>query len=98
MQRPAISIVLSALFALLVMTAPASCTPVAPGDAAAHAAVPPPRIDAPLASHTSHATAVLAGGCFWGVQWVFEYVPGVINVTSGYSGGGAATATYEWLF
>jgi peptide-methionine (S)-S-oxide reductase len=37
----------------------------------------------------------LAGGCFWGLQWVFEHVPGVTNVTSGYSGGAAGTATYE---
>jgi peptide-methionine (S)-S-oxide reductase len=95
MQKPDVSIALRALFALLVMTALASCTPVAMGDAAAHAAAPPPRIDAPLARHAGHATAVLAGGCFWGVQWVFEHVPGVINVTSGYSGGGAATAAYE---
>ncbi len=40
-------------------------------------------------------TAVLAGGCFWGVEAVFEHVRGVKSVTSGYAGGSAETATYE---
>lgn len=40
-------------------------------------------------------TAVLAGGCFWGVQGVFQHVDGVIHATSGYAGGKAETATYE---
>ncbi|MEY4270260.1 MAG: hypothetical protein RLZZ58_1476 [Pseudomonadota bacterium] len=41
------------------------------------------------------ATAVLAGGCFWGVEGVFSRVKGVISVESGYHGGGAATAQYD---
>jgi peptide-methionine (S)-S-oxide reductase len=86
---------LRTLFALLVMPAAASCAPVMDGGAAAHMAVPAPEVDTPLASHSGKATAVLAGGCFWGMQWVFEHVPGVTNVTSGYSGGATATATYE---
>jgi peptide-methionine (S)-S-oxide reductase len=40
-------------------------------------------------------TAVFAGGCFWGVQGVFQHVEGIINATSGYAGGSAETATYE---
>jgi peptide-methionine (S)-S-oxide reductase len=40
-------------------------------------------------------TAVLAGGCFWGVDAVFKHVKGVANVVSGYSGGSASTAQYE---
>jgi peptide-methionine (S)-S-oxide reductase len=40
-------------------------------------------------------TAVFAGGCFWGTQSVFERVKGVVATTAGYSGGSAATATYE---
>jgi peptide-methionine (S)-S-oxide reductase len=44
---------------------------------------------------TGHQTAVLAGGCFWGVEAVFEHVKGVTNVVSGYSGGSASTAHYE---
>ena len=86
---------LRTLLMLLVMPAAASCGPAAGDVAAAHAAVPAPSVDAPLANHSGKATAVLAGGCFWGVQWVFEHVPGVTNVTSGYSGGAAATARYE---
>ena len=42
-------------------------------------------------------TAVLAGGCFWGVEAVFEHVKGVTGVTSGYSGGAAKTAHYEMI-
>jgi peptide-methionine (S)-S-oxide reductase len=40
-------------------------------------------------------TAVFAGGCFWGVEAVFEHIKGVSNVTSGYSGGAAKTANYD---
>jgi peptide-methionine (S)-S-oxide reductase len=40
-------------------------------------------------------TAVLAGGCFWGVQAVFEHVRGVVQVVAGYSGGAKANPTYE---
>lgn len=40
-------------------------------------------------------TAVFAGGCFWGVEAVFEHVKGVTDVTSGYTGGDATTATYN---
>jgi len=47
---------------------------------------------APIAS--SRATAVFAGGCFWGVDAVFKHVKGVVDVVSGYSGGSAATAKY----
>lgn len=43
----------------------------------------------------SSATAVFAGGCFWGVQGVFQHVKGVTKAVSGYSGGSAETATYD---
>jgi peptide-methionine (S)-S-oxide reductase len=47
-------------------------------------------------SSPAHAdTAVLAGGCFWGMEAVFEHVKGVSDVVSGYAGGGAANARYE---
>jgi peptide-methionine (S)-S-oxide reductase len=58
-------------------------------------AVPPPTIDAPLAAKPGTATAVLAGGCFWGVEGVYEHVKGVQSVQSGYAGGSATTAHYE---
>jgi peptide-methionine (S)-S-oxide reductase len=69
---------------LLMMPAMASCAAATNDEVTAHAAVPIPSIDAPLANHSGKATAVLAGGCFWGMQWVFEHVPGVYYVTSGY--------------
>lgn len=59
------------------------------------AAVPAPAVDAPRASAPGQQTAVVAGGCFWGVQAVFQHVKGVISATSGYSGGSAKTADYE---
>jgi peptide-methionine (S)-S-oxide reductase len=46
-------------------------------------------------AQAQHAEAVFAGGCFWGVQWVFEHVRGVSAVVSGYSGGSVANPTYE---
>ena len=57
--------------------------------------IPDPALDAPLAAAKDKQTAVLAGGCFWGIEAVFEHVKGVTNVTSGYSGGSAETADYE---
>jgi peptide-methionine (S)-S-oxide reductase len=57
--------------------------------------IPDPALDAPLANAKGEQTAVLAGGCFWGVEAVFEHVKGVIKVTSGYSGGPANAAQYE---
>jgi peptide-methionine (S)-S-oxide reductase len=59
------------------------------------AAVPNPAADAPLATAKSQQTAVVSGGCFWGIQAVFQHVKGVISATSGYSGGEAKTAEYE---
>jgi peptide-methionine (S)-S-oxide reductase len=55
--------------------------------------LPAPTLDATLAGAPS-ATAVLAGGCFWGIQGVFQHVKGVKQVLSGYSGGAAASARY----
>ena len=63
--------------------------------AATHGSVPSPVVDSAVATSPGQQTAVLAGGCFWGVQAVFQHVKGVTNVTSGYSGGSAKTAQYE---
>jgi peptide-methionine (S)-S-oxide reductase len=57
--------------------------------------LPDPSADAPLAAKKGKQTAVVAGGCFWGVQAVFQHVKGVKEATSGYSGGAANTAEYE---
>lgn len=56
--------------------------------------IPPPARDEP-ASGAHSETAVFAGGCFWGVQGVFEHVRGVQQAVAGYSGGAAGTAQYE---
>jgi peptide-methionine (S)-S-oxide reductase len=56
--------------------------------------IPAPAVDEPAGTrHTE--TAVFAGGCFWGVQGVFQHVKGVTNAVSGYSGGKKETAEYE---
>ena len=56
--------------------------------------IPAPAQDEKVVA-THSETAVFAGGCFWGVQGVFEHVRGVKQVASGYSGGAASTAQYE---
>ncbi len=56
--------------------------------------VPPPSVDA-TASQATSEVAVLAGGCFWGVQGVFQHVKGVTGAVSGYAGGQKSTAQYE---
>src|ERR1700722_7148020 len=56
--------------------------------------VPPPALDEPTGQAASEV-AVVAGGCFWGVQGVFQHVEGVTNAVSGYAGGDKATAQYE---
>ena len=50
---------------------------------------------APAAAAPRTETAVLAGGCFWGMEWVYEHVKGVTGVVSGYAGGSAADASYD---
>src|SRR5436853_6123883 len=57
--------------------------------------IPAPALDTPVAEATGTQTAVLAGGCFWGLQGMFEHVQGVTKVVAGYSGGAKATAHYE---
>ncbi|MDB5702209.1 MAG: msrA [Sphingomonadales bacterium] len=54
---------------------------------------PVPTVDAPASGHK--ATAVFAGGCFWGMEAVFSHVKGVTSVVSGYAGGTSTTANYE---
>jgi peptide-methionine (S)-S-oxide reductase len=56
--------------------------------------VPAPALDEP-AGNASFEVAILAGGCFWGVQGVFQHVTGVANAVSGYAGGDKSTAHYE---
>ena len=58
--------------------------------------IPPPAVDAAFATPgASSKTAVLSGGCFWGIQAVYQHVSGVRKAISGYAGGSASTAEYE---
>src|SRR6266446_899544 len=70
---------------------------VAFGAGNASGVVPPPAVDATKATSSGQQTAVVAGGCFWGIQAVFQHVKGVVSATSGYSGGEAKTAQYEMV-
>jgi peptide-methionine (S)-S-oxide reductase len=56
--------------------------------------IPPPAMDA-AATDSGIQTAVIAGGCFWGVQGVFQHTAGVVNAISGYAGGAKSTASYD---
>ncbi len=57
--------------------------------------LPDPTLDQPLAKTSDREIAVVAGGCFWGVQEVFEHVKGVVRATAGYAGGAPNTAHYK---
>ena len=59
--------------------------------------IPPPALDEPANPQATSAVAILAGGCFWGVQGVFQHVDGVTSAVSGYAGGAANTAHYEMV-
>jgi peptide-methionine (S)-S-oxide reductase len=59
------------------------------------ASLPRPDVDAPLASVSGEESTVVSGGCFWGIQAVYQHVKGVKSAVSGYSGGASATAHYE---
>src|SRR5271157_829614 len=81
-----ISLLLLILAGLLLFASASDRNPVA---------LPNPAVDEPPATKSGQETLVLAGGCFWGVQAVFQHVKGVISATSGYSGGASNTAEYE---
>lgn len=80
------------LVAMATIVAALACTRVKAGSPAV---LPAPTMDAALAKSKAQETAVLSGGCFWGIQAVFQHVKGVTAATSGYTGGDASTARYE---
>ena len=83
---------------LAILAAPVAVLVSSHGGAAAReevTVIPDPASDTPLATSHGSSKAVLAGGCFWGLQAVFQHVKGVTHVTAGYSGGNADTAQYE---
>ena len=81
---------LRSLFGVLPLVALAACSV---SDAAV--TLPDPAVDTPAAAAKGMQTAVFAGGCFWGIEAVFEHIKGVSNAVSGYAGGTAETAKYE---
>lgn len=83
---------LAVLLPVIVLTT--ACRPARAGSISPF---PDPSVDEPPAKAGTHETAVLSGGCFWGVQAVFKHVKGVISATSGYAGGEASTAHYEMV-
>jgi len=82
MRRPILGIIPAFLLSV-------ACTAASAAD---QRVVPAPRLDPPA---SGQQTAVLAGGCFWGVEAVFERVKGVKSVVSGYAGGARKDATYD---
>ena len=59
--------------------------------------IPPPAQDEAAPAGAANQTVVLAGGCFWGVQAVYQYTKGVTSAVAGYSGGAKETAHYEMV-
>jgi peptide-methionine (S)-S-oxide reductase len=80
------------LLASLTLVLTAACQPL---HAEQVRVVPPPAVDEDTAAAGASEVAVLAGGCFWGVQGVFQHLKGVKSAVSGYAGGDRATADYE---
>jgi peptide-methionine (S)-S-oxide reductase len=68
---------------------------ISPSAAESARALPAPALDEPAAGQAATEVAVLAGGCFWGVQGVFQHVEGVTSAVSGYAGGAKETAEYD---
>ena len=95
-DTPALRSWLAGLAGVALTVAAVAAVPVPNPFAAAERGriVPPPAVDAPAGTATSEV-AVFAGGCFWGVQGVFQHVTGVTGAVSGYAGGDKATARYE---
>jgi peptide-methionine (S)-S-oxide reductase len=83
------------LSAVSLPTAGCASLVTALGTAASAVNVPAAAVDEPAGTRGAHEIALLAGGCFWGVQGVFEHVRGVDRAESGYAGGAAPTAHYE---
>ena len=84
------------IFAALLLGAGIALRDV-PSAAESARSVPPPVLDTPANPQATSEVAILAGGCFWGVQGVFQHVQGVTSAVSGYAGGAADTAHYEMV-
>jgi peptide-methionine (S)-S-oxide reductase len=87
----------SFLYLALVLLGSLVATTACNARAGTPAPVPTAVVDAKLASASTQQTAVISGGCFWGIQAVFQHVKGVISATSGYSGGSVKNPDYEMV-
>ena len=81
------------LIATIFLAGTLVCTPAMAAEGST--VLPDAAVDAPLAAKPGKQTAVVAGGCFWGIQLVFQHVRGVKNASSGYTGGTVASPEYE---
>ncbi len=89
-KMPVLGVAVIALAAMLYLAPPATAEKAK--------AIPAPNqqvLDAVSANTQASDTIVFAGGCFWGIQAVFQHTKGVLNAVSGYAGGKASTADYE---
>ena len=94
MQRALYFLFAAAIFATVFALAAVHSSAKLPS---ANTAFPKPALDDSIAPARSRQVAVLSGGCFWGVQAVFQHTRGVISATSGYTGGTEDTAHYEMV-
>jgi peptide-methionine (S)-S-oxide reductase len=94
MPNPSFKSLRYGILSLLILSC-FSLLAVAIAQTSTRAVIPTPTTDISTNVVKGKQTAVLAGGCFWGVEAVFEHVKGVSEVVSGYSGGSATTAQYE---
>lgn len=85
----AAAVMLALVAGVMFVTRPSSALVAAPS------AVPAPLVDNPLATAPGTETAVFAGGCFWGIQAVYQHVKGVKSAVSGYAGGTGASPSYQ---
>jgi peptide-methionine (S)-S-oxide reductase len=92
MVKSAPSILFSCLLAATLLLHPDFSQARTPGG---NSSFPKPEIDQPVAHARGEEVAVLSGGCFWGIQAIYQHLRGVISATSGYSGGNAESAHYE---
>jgi peptide-methionine (S)-S-oxide reductase len=94
---PSNHIALPVLAGLVALALAGAIFAFTPSSAEEARALPAPSVDESASSGDGQKVALLAGGCFWGVQGVFQHVEGVSNAVSGYAGGARASAVYEMV-
>jgi len=94
MNRALYLLLAAVLFAAVFVLPPVRSST---GSSASNTAFPRPALDDSIAQAKGQQAAVVSGGCFWGVQAVFEHVRGVVSAASGYAGGTEDTAHYEMV-